>query len=257
MKLKILVVAVSLMVVAALAGLAGCSAKGVAAAESPPPVNVTVGNQQTGIWVSGEGKITVTPDLATLSLGVSAQSLTVAAAQADAARAMDQIMNALTNKGVARKDVQTSFYNIQQLTRWDDKGQTPIVIGYLVNNTVTAKIREMNKVGEVIDAVAAAGGDFTRIQGIGFSVEKPERFHQQVRELALKDAKAKAEQIASLTGVTLGLPTFVSEASSPSSAPQPYKRMEAMAAGASVPDTAIFEGELNITLSVQVVYAIK
>jgi uncharacterized protein YggE len=255
MKTKILL-AVGVVVMLVMFSLAGCSAAGVDAATTQP-INVDVSNQQTGIWVNGQGKITVTPDLATIILGVSSQTARVADAQANAATAMDNIMKALAGKGVAKKDIQTNYFNIQQVTRWDDKSQTQIVIGYMVSNSVTAKLRDMEKVGEVIDAVAAAGGDLTRINGINFSVEKPEKFYQQVRELALQDAKAKADQIASVTGVNLGKPTYVVENSaSPVYYPQAYNKMDSVAAP-GVPTTAISAGEMDITLNVQVTYSIQ
>jgi uncharacterized protein YggE len=255
MKTKILL-AVGVVVMLVMVSLAGCSAKGVSAA-TVQPVNLAVSNQQTGIWVNGVGKITVTPDLAMLTLGVSSQTNTVAEAQANAATAMDKIMKALADQGVAKNDIQTNYFNIQQVTRWDDKSQIQVVIGYMVSNTVNAKLKDMEKVGRVIDAVVVAGGDLTRINGINFSVEKPEKLYQQVRELAMKDAKAKADQIASLSGVTLGKPTYVVENTySPVSYQPTYLKMDAVAGGAA-PSTAISAGEMDISLNVQVAYAIQ
>lgn len=238
-----------------LAGVIGHSAAGAAAADVQP-INVNVGSQQTGIWVSGQGKVTVTPDIATITLGVSAQTPTVSAAQSQAASAMDKVMSALTGNGVDKKDIQTQNYNIQQVTRWDDKNQQEVVIGYRVNNMVVAKLRNLDKVGNTIDAAVAAGGDLIHVNGISFSVEKPDQYYTQVRELAMKDAKAKAEQIATLSGVTLGKPTYVSENSYAPQQPYPvaYKMDAASGAG---PTTPISAGETDITLSVQVTYAIQ
>ena len=248
--------AIGIVIVLALVGLAGCSAAKVAATDGQP-VSVNIGSQQTGIWVNGTGKVTLTPDIATLSLGVSAQTSSVTEAQSQASAAMGKIMEALAANGVAQKDIQTQFYNVQQVTRWDDKNQQEVVIGYRVSNMVIAKLRDMAKIGSVIDAVVAAGGDLTRINGLAFSVEKPEQYYSQARELAMNDAKAKAQQIAALSGVTLGKPTFVSEnASTP---PVPYPQMAYkgdMAAGAA-PSVPISTGELDIVLNVQVTYAIQ
>jgi uncharacterized protein len=261
MKTKTLL-AVGIIVILALVGLAGCSAAGVTAAEpqaqAQAPINVNVGNQQTGIWVSGQGKITVTPDLATLSLGVSSQMTSVAEAQSQASTAMDKVISTLTDSGIDKKDIQTQSFNIQQVTRWDDKGQQETIIGYRVSNMVIAKIRALDKVGAVIDATVAAGGDLIRINGVGFSVENPEQYYTQVRELAMNDAKAKADQIAKLAGVTLGKPSYVSENSySPYQTPMPvmYKSMDS--AGGAVPTTSISAGETDITMSVQVTYDIQ
>jgi uncharacterized protein len=274
MKSKILL-GVGIALVLVMAFLAGCSAQGsvtqapaavtpglppnTGAIAPPPaqsqPLNINVGSQQTGIWVNGQGKVTVTPDIATISLGVSAQTLTVAEAQAQAAAAMSQVMTALTSAGIDKKDIQTQNFSIQQVTRWDDKTQQQVVLGFQVSNTVVAKLRAMDKIGSTVDAVVAAGGDNTRINGISFSVESPEKYYTQVRDLAMKDAKAKADQIAALAGVTLGKPTYVTENSyAPANYPVAYKLDAAAGAG---PTTPISAGETDITLSVQVTYSIQ
>jgi uncharacterized protein len=259
-------IGMSLVLVLVMALVAGCSSGGAAltqssqpaqASQQAQPISVNVGSQQTGIWVNGQGKISVTPDIATISLGVSSQKTTVAEAQSDAAVAMDKIMAALTRAGVEKKDIQTQGYSIQQVTRWDDKGQIEVVLGFRVSNTVVAKLRAMDKAGSIIDSVAEAGGDNTRINGIDFMVEKPEQYNTQLREAAMKDAQAKAQQIASLAGVKLGAPTYVSESSYvPTNYPIAYKAMDSAGAGAR-PVTSISAGETDITLSVQVTYSIQ
>jgi uncharacterized protein YggE len=248
--------AVGIVIILVLVGLAGCSAAKVPATEGQP-VSVNVGSQQTGIWVNGTGKVTLTPDIATLSLGVSAQTSSVAEAQSQASTAMDKVMAALKGNGVAQKDIQTQYYNVQQVTRWDDKSQLEVVIGFRVSNMVIAKIREMAKIGSIIDAVVAAGGDLTRINGINFSVEKPEQYYSQARELAMNDAKAKAQQIASLSGVTLGKPTFISENASAPPVPYPQVMYKGDMAAGAAPSVPISTGEMDIVLNVQVTYTIQ
>jgi uncharacterized protein YggE len=218
-------------------------------------VNVT--NQQTGIWVSGEGKVTVTPDIALLSLGIESQQSTVAGAQAEANAAMDEVMAALLANGVAEKDIQTQYFSIRQVTRWDDSKQEEVVIGYRVTNTVNAKIRTVDAVGTIIDAAATAGGDLTRINSISFSVDDPTTYYEELRTDAMADAKAKAEQLAGLAGVSLGKPTFVSEGIQvPSSSNLRYD-YAGVPAPAVMESTSISAGETEITLSVQVAYAIN
>lgn len=249
---KTLLVA-GIVAVTLLAGLAGCSVETGGIRTEPPSINLN--SQQTGIWVNGQGKITVTPDIATLTLGVSAQAATVADAQSQAAAAMNKVMAALTGNGVAQKDIKTQYFNIQQVTRYDKDTQQEVVIGYRVSNTVTAKVRAVDKVGTVIDAVAAVGGDLTRVNGISFSVDQPEKYYAQARELAMKDAKAKAEQMATLGGVKLGKPTYVSENSYTPPIPYPMPALRSEAAAA--PTTPISPGETDIILNVQVTYAIQ
>ena len=251
MKNKILL-GVGVVVILMLMVLTGCSAA------NDKPINVAVGGQQTGIWVSGEGKVTVVPDLATVTLGVSVQTATVAQAQSQAATAMDKVIAALKSKGVADKDIQTQNYSIYQVTRYDNVIQQNIVTGYNVSNTVVAKLRDIPKAGATIDAVVTAGGDFTRFNGISFSVEKPEQYYNQARELAMTDAKTKAAQMAQLSGLTLGPATYVSESSYVPTNPVPvYAKLDSAASGAVAPTTSISAGETNVTLDVQIAYSIK
>jgi uncharacterized protein YggE len=250
MKNKILL-GVGVVVILILTVLTGCST-----ATDTKPVNVS--SQQTGIWVSGEGKITVVPDLSIVTLGVSAQTSTVAESQSQAATAMDKVIVALKSNGVADKDIQTQNYSIYQVTRYDDKNQQNIVIGYNVSNTVVAKLRDISKVGATIDAVVVAGGDFTRFNGINFSVEKPEKYYSQARELAMTDAKTKAAQMAQLSGLTLGPATYVSESSYVPSNPSPVMyKVDMAASGGGAPSTSISAGEMQVILNVQIAYSIK
>ena len=239
-------------------GLVGCNGgtTGVAGSRGlPSNLAVNVGVQQEGISVSGQGEITMAPDVAIISLGVSAQAKTVAEAQSAASGAMNNVVNALTQGGVAKKDIQTQYFSIQQVTRYDNNTQKEVVIGYRVSNIVTAKIRDVNKTGSIIDAVATAGGDLTRINNISFDIDNPSSYYSEVRQKAMNDANTKARQLADLGGVTLGKPTFISE--SMSSVPLPRPVFAEKAAGAPAVTTPISPGEMKITLNVQVVYAIQ
>ena len=214
------------------------------------------GSQQTGIWVSGEGKVSAVPDLATLNLGVESQQNTVQEAQTEAATTMTALVAALKANGVADKDIQTTSFSINVVTKWDEKTYEQITIGYKVTNTVTAKLRDMTKVGTVIDAAAEAGGNLTRVNSISFSVDDPTNYYTQAREEAVNNAKAKAEQMATLAGATLGKVTYISESSY--YAPINYtKEAYDMATAGASPSTPISAGELEITLTVQLGYSLK
>ncbi len=243
---------VSLALALTIVGLASCSPGNAVLGEIQ---ELNLNSQQTGIWVSGEGKVTAVPDIATLRLGVEAQETSVATAQSKAAEAMDEVMTALTKNGVAKKDIKTQYFSISKVTRWDNTKQEEIVVGYRVSNMVTAKIRDIAKAGTIIDAVAEAGGDLTRIDSISFSVDDPSAYYDEAREKAVAEAKAKAKQLAGLAGVTLGKPTYISESTY---TPGPIYRQDLVekAAGAPAVETPISPGEIEITLTVQVAYAI-
>ena len=241
---------ISFVLVLAIVGLAGCSPGNTVLGEIE---GLNISNQQEGIWVSGRGVVTVTPDIATLRLGVEVQAASVATAQSQATEAMDEVMTALTDNGIAEKDIQTQYFSIRQVTKWDRDKEEEIVIGYRVTNKVTAKIRDIDKAGAIIDAVAEAGGDLTRIDSIGFSVDDPSAYYEEAREEAMADAKAKAEQLAELAGGRLGKATYISEGAQ---IPPPIYRQDIYEKATMAPETPISPGEMEISLTVQVVYAI-
>ena len=244
--------------VTATAVFAGCSEGNgsLITGSIPSDLRVNLSSQQEGLWVSGSGKVSAVPDIAVLRLGIEAQETSVAEAQLQAAGAMEAVMAVLADSGVAEKDIQTQYFNIQRVTRWDDNKRQEVVIGYRVTNMVSAKIRDMDGVGAIVDAVAAAGGDLTRIDGVSFSVEDPSNYHDEAREKAMVDARAKAEQLAELAGVKLGRPIYISESAY---IPSPVYRqpMYEQAVGVPMPETAISPGEMEISLNVQLVYAIS
>ncbi|MDD5190460.1 MAG: SIMPL domain-containing protein [Dehalococcoidales bacterium] len=201
---KWLIVATIVAVLATSLALVGCQNGST----------VVSANQQQGIAVTGEGKVAVTPDLATLQLGVTTQAKTVADAQAQATAAMNKVMNSLTGNGIAAKDIQTSNYNISEVTQWNPTTQKSETTGYQVTNNVTVKVRELTKVGKIIDDVVTAGGDLTRVNSINFSVEDPTQYYDQARTLAVAQAVKKAESMAKLAGVKLGKLLFITESSS-------------------------------------------
>jgi uncharacterized protein YggE len=240
--------------------VAGCTYGG-GAQVTPPTIAgymgapiITSSQQQTGLWVNGEGKSTAAPDLVILSLGVEAESKTVARAQQDASQAMDAVMQALKSNGVADKDIQTQRFSIYPVTQWIEDQQRQIITGYRVTNIVIAKIRQLDKAGPIIDAVAAAGGNLTRIDNIGFSIEDPSPQYNDARAKAIDDAMAKAKQMAGAADVKLGRLIYMSESTPyvPNIAVKDYA-MRAEAAG----PTPISPGELEIQVNVQMVYEIQ
>ena len=247
--------ALALIGVLGVVGLTGCSGGTTSSTGSS---TIKVSNQQEGIWVSGEGKISVAPDLATLNIGVQSQNTTVAAAREQAGTAMQAVMDSLTTNGIDSKDIQTAYFSITQTTKYDNIKNEQVPTGYQVSNTVTVKIHNLDNIGTIIDSVTSAGGDFIRINNINFSVEDPTNDYAQARDKAMADAKAKAQQLASLSGVTLGNATYVSESNiTPPVIQRTAGAVYATAAAAPDTSTSISPGELDITVDVQVAYAIQ
>lgn len=248
---KIWLVAIGVVLLMAVVFLAGCGSNGVSGTLK---LEGSMYGQQEGIWVSGTGKVYAIPDIVQLTLGVEAQAVTVAEAQSKATEAMNNVVQALKDAGIDEKDIQTQYYNINEVTKWNDKEGEPIIVGYKVTNTVVAKLKDVKKAGPIIDAVVAAGGDYTRINGINFTVEDPNIYYAQAREKAITYAKQKAEQMANLTGVKLGKVTYISENTYMPSSNYYNGRVEA--AAPAIDTTSISAGQLEITTTVQIAYAV-
>ena len=211
-------------------------------------------SSQTGIWVTGEGTATLEPDLAVLNIGVETEARTVSAARDEAATAMAAIVAAVKAHGLADVDIQTTSFNVWP--RYDYFERTQVLAGYRVSNSVSIKIRDLDKVGEIIDGVADSGGDATRINGISFTVEDPTPFMVQLRAAAVQNALDKAQHYASLTGVSLVGLVYLAE-SGGISAPTAVARGDfAKAEAFAAPPTSISGGELTLRLVVQVMFGI-
>ena len=174
----------------ASAGAAVVEALTAAAARQPATAQASSGGSQAGIWVTGKGSIALEPDLAVLGLGVEARGETVSEALADASTAMDDILDALSRRDIRDRDVQTRRFNVrpeyeyQEIVQSGARREVRVLVGYVVSNTVTANIRDLDSVGVVIDDVATAGGDATRIDDIRFTVEDESAYADRLRSQA-------------------------------------------------------------------------
>ena len=214
-------------------------------------------SSQVGIWVTGEGTLSLEPDLALVNIGVETEAATVTEARNEAATAMAAIVAAVKAQGLEDRDIQTRSFNI--FPRYDFVERRQVFVGYVVSNAATIKVRDLDKVGSIIDDVANAGGDATRINGISFTVEDTKPFMTQLREAAVNDALGKAQHYADLTGVALGRLVYLAETGGGAPRPQDFgaTREFAMAAAAPVVETSISGGELELRLTVRVVFDIQ
>lgn len=248
---------VGLVIGFALLGAVGCitlaSANPVASSAATAQ-SLSDLQDNSGIWVTGQGKVTVVPDVAILGLGVEAQATTVEEAMDKAAVAMDRVMATLRANGIAETDIKTQWFNIYLVRRWTDDGRE-VLLGYRVTNMVTVKIRDVEATGRIIDAVAKAGRDYIRIQGVSFSVDDTSQYYAEARAEAVADAIAKAQQLADLAGVQLGKPFYISEDGGYTPIYRDYGMMALE--GGTVPTTPISPGENEITLTVQMAFAIE
>lgn len=206
----------------------------------------------TGVSVSGTGSVFGEPDVAVLSLGVEAQADSVGEARAQAAESMDAMLSALRDGGVDDDDIQTSRFSVQPRYNFRDGQQE--LIGFFVENIVTVKIREIDDTGDLIDAAVDAGGDLARVNNLRFTIDDPAELQDEARRLAMEDAKSKAETLAEAAGVDLGAPRSISESGGPRAITFEGAAFAADEARASTP---ISVGELEVQISVQVVYGLE
>ena len=244
-------------------GAAGTTAR---AAEAAPMTSGAAAAQASaagaGIWVVGESSINVEPDLVVLSVGVEVTAPTVAEARAQAASAMDAVVAAVKAHGLEDRDVQTESFNVWPQYEYPEVmvGNTlttrRTLVGYTIDNSASVRIRDVDAAGDIIDSVAEAAGDSTRIDGVRFSIEDPKPFMAQLREEAVRDAVAQAEHLASLTGVSVGDLVSIGEVAG--GAAQPFGAMESgLMMARAAPATSISGGELELSLRVQAVFAIE
>lgn len=214
------------------------------------PIPVGDGNQPTGISVVGQGVVLAQPTQGMVVFGVEVVNRSLAAAQQDAANRMDAVVNKLIELGVDRRDLKTVRFSVQP--QYDQQGRTPTLTGYRVSNAVAATLKDINAIGGTIDAAVEAGA--VRVEGVTFHVADPSQLKDQAREQAVVNARSKAEQLARLSGVTLGRPIRIEE-----SDPGGVRPVEAQPAAraALAAETPILAGELEIRTQVRVVFAIQ
>ena len=227
--------------------------------------NVAAG--EAGIWVTGTAQIAMEPDLAIPNLGVETLEKTVAEANGAAANAMDAIMQSLMENGVEERDIQTHSFNIRDRYEYvevEENGRISSrreLVGYEVRNSLTAKIRDLDTIGTVIDEVITAGGDATRFNGLDFTVEDTSGLMSQLREKAIMDAMDKAQQMADVSGVVLGSLGYITDSPistrgfDPYAAPRPAPAAYAFADEAAA--TSISGGELQVSLAVHAAFSIQ
>jgi uncharacterized protein YggE len=221
--------------------------------------NVTVppAGPVTGINVTGEGRVTVEPDLARLNLGVEVTEDNADLALVNANGAMENLMSVLDEAGVADEDIQTTGITVQPIYNYN--GPTPVIESYVASNTVDVKVRDLESLGEIIDGVTNAAGNAVRVNYINFEREDDEEAIAQAREQAVEDAHSRAEALADGAGVGLGDLQSLTETSFNQPPPIPFAERdlaEGEAADEAAVQTPVNPGTLEISVTVAAVYGI-
>ena len=230
----------------------------VACGDGDETNNITVppAGPVTGINVTGEGRVTVEPDLARLNLGVEVNEDSADLALVNANGAMENLLSVLEEAGVAEEDIQTTGVTVQPIYNFNEP--TPVIESYTATNTVDVKIRDLESVGEIIDGATNAAGNAVRVNYITFEREDDAEAVAQAREQAVEDARAKAEALAEGAGVGLGDLQTLAETSFNQPPPIPFAadRDFGAAGEESFVETPVNPGTLEISVTVAAVYGI-
>jgi hypothetical protein len=209
--------------------------------------------QERMITVSGQGKITATPDVAVMTMGMVSNKETVADAQKVNTETMNKLLARLKELGVDSKDIQTQNYNIYPQYDYTDKDGR-VLKGYEVSQDVSIKIRDLTKTSKVVALAGEVGANV--VNGLAFTIDNPETFKDKAREEAIKNVGEKQLQLARFLGVR-----FIDIVSyneySPDSNPSPMYEAKAIGMGGGAPSPTVEAGSQDIVLNVDVTFSVK
>jgi len=207
------------------------------------------------ISVTGQGTVSVTPDVATVQVGVVTQAAEASEALTQNSAAVARLLAVLKDDfNIAAKDLQTSNFSVNpQYDNNPRRGnlESPKISSYMVSNQVSVKIRQLTDLGKLLDAAVRSGGN--RVFGITFGVDDPSEVENQARRASVKDARARAELFAEAAGVKLGRVVSISEQSVPSISPRMMGRAMMASAERAVP---VESGEQQVEASIQMIFEV-
>jgi uncharacterized protein YggE len=200
--------------------------------------------------LNASGETILAPDMATISLGVITKGGSAAAALRANTTRMSEVVAALKAAGIERKDIQTSGLSIQP--QYDYSNSTQRLTGYQASNQVTIVVRNLDKLGDVVDATVKVGAN--NLGGVTFGLQNPQAAEDAARQNAVKALMAKADLYAKATGYRVARIVSLSESGgfTPPSAPVPMMAMARMAADAA--PTPVEGGELRVRMDVSATF---
>ncbi|WP_170475586.1 SIMPL domain-containing protein [Ruegeria arenilitoris] len=208
--------------------------------------------EERRIIVNGTGTVLAAPDMATITLGVTNQDEQAANAMAATSAAVTQILNRLEEMGLEARDIQTRDLSLNPVWsgRNGQSGERPEITGFTASNRVVIRVRDLDGLGEIMDAVIKDGAnDFG---GLSFSIQEPKPMEADARAKAVSDATAKANQLAQAAGVTLGSVVSISDHAM-GLRPVAQMREMSMMDAATVP---VAGGEVSVSVNVTMEFEI-
>lgn len=238
MKRKIMLI--SLMVVAAIL-LAACGAAPQAA-------------EPRTLSINGSGMVYLAPDMATINLGVMAEAEDVQSATAESNRVIEKIKEVLVEFGVEEADIQTTNFSVYPYSDYGYELDQSADTRYRVDNNVTVTVRELEKLGEILNEAILAGAN--SIYGVQYGIAEQESAYNQALEAAVDNAKERAEFLAAASGAELGELKSISTYYGGGGYPAPYAEMAA-GIGGGAGQVPVSPGSLVIRVEVSVVYGLE
>jgi uncharacterized protein YggE len=235
--------ALAFALAAAFTGLLATGPAMTASAQTP-----SVTTDGTLLSVSADASASRVPDIATLSTGVVTQSADANSALRANAEQMNKVMTAVKAAGIAERDIQTSGISIQPQYRYAEN-QPPTITGYQASNTVNLKVRDIGKLGKVLDALVASGAN--QVNGPNFEIDQPESAYDEARRNALKKAQDRADMYAKTLGLRVRRIISISDGAD-FQPPRPMPMMK-MAMGEAM-DSPVSPGETSLSATVNVVF---
>lgn len=203
------------------------------------------------LTVTGTGEASAAPDMAVFSIGVETEGPSAAVALRNNSAKMRAAIEKLKELGIEERDIQTSGLRVNPRYDYNSGTERPRLIGFVAANTVTAKLRDLDNAGAVLDEAVQVGAN--TINNLSFAFSDPQPLHDEARNAAVAKARAQAELLSSAAGVRLGPVLTIQEGFFSMPAPRAMERMEA-AFDQSVP---IASGESVVAASVTMIYEIQ
>jgi len=214
----------------------------------------STGNTQATrqLYVAGEGKVYLTPDVAYIYVGVRSQDENVSTALTKNTELAQAVADAIKGMGVEDKDIQTSAFNVYPQQEYDETGK-PSRIVYVVDNTVYITVHNLQILGDLLDKVVRSGAN--SINSISFDVTDKTEALSQARKLAIENGRASAEEMAAAAGVQLG--ALQSLTLSGNDTPVPLNEGKGGMAYNSASTVPVATGQMVITITASMAYEIK
>jgi len=219
----------------------------------PSTITMETQPQPHVMSVTGMGMTTLTPDIAYIYLGVHTQAESAAIAVSQNNTSAQKVVDAIKNFGIKAEDIRTTNFSIYPSQQYDKDGQ-PTNILYMVDNTIYVTVRDLTKLGDLLDAAVQAGAN--NVNSITFDVADKTQALSDARKAAVANAKQQAQELADASGVKLGDITSISYYDS---TPIAYDYGKGGGGGASVAAASVpvNPGQLQFTVSVSLTYELK